>query len=176
MGDWNAKLGSTATSTAVGRFGLGERNEEGDRMVEFCEQNKLLVTNTLFKQPKRRLYTWTSPNGLRRNQIDYITVQKRWRSSVYSAKTRPGADCGTDHELLVAKIKGKLRKVKHNTPPKRYDLQNISEQYRVAVKNKFQVLITEETEPQQMWENIKTTVHQAAKEHLDKKRTIKKTP
>ena len=124
-------------------------------MVEFCEQNEQVITNTLFSQPKRRLYSWTSQNGLHRNQIDYITVQKRWRSSVTAVKTRPGADCGTDHELLVAKIKGRLRKTKRNTPPTRYDLQNISDKYRVAVKNRFQALAMEEAEPEEMWENIK---------------------
>ena len=61
MGDWNAKVGRTESSSAVGKFSLGERNEEGERMVDFCEQNELVVTNTLFDQPKRRLYIWTSP-------------------------------------------------------------------------------------------------------------------
>ncbi len=168
IGDWNAKVGKTTPGSAVGKFGLGVRNEEGERLVEFCEQNNLIIGNTLFDQPNRRLYTWTSPNGLHRNQIDYIIAPKRWRSSLKSAKTRPGADCGSDHELLVAKIKGKLRKTKHNTPPKRYDLQNISEQYRVKVSNQFQELAMEETEPEEMWDCIKSTIHQAAEEHVPK--------
>ena len=62
-------------------------------------KNALVIANTLFQQHKRRLYTWTSPDGQHRNQIDYILCSQRWRSSIQSAKTRPGADCGSDHEL-----------------------------------------------------------------------------
>ena len=88
-----------------GKFGLGIRNEEGQRLVEFCQENALVITNTLFQQHKRRLYTWTSPDGQCRNQIDYILCRQRWRSSIQSAKTRPEADCGSDHELLIAKFR-----------------------------------------------------------------------
>ena len=78
--------------------------------------------NTLFQQHKRRLYTWTSPDGQHQNQIDYILCSQRWRSSIQSAKTRPGADCGSDHELLIAKFRLKLKKVGKITRPFRYDL------------------------------------------------------
>ena len=69
----------------------------GQRLIEFCQENALVITNTLFQQHKRRLYTWTSPDGQQRNQTDYILCSQRWRSSIQSAKTRPGADCGSDH-------------------------------------------------------------------------------
>ena len=68
----------------------------------------LVVANTLFQQHRRRLYTWTSPDGQHRNQTDYTLYSQRWRSSIQSAKTRPGADCGSDHELLIAKFRLKL--------------------------------------------------------------------
>ena len=71
----------------------------------------------------RRLYTWTSPDGQHRNQIDYILYSQRWRSSIQPAKTRPGADCGSDHELLIAKFRGKLKKVGKTTRPFMYDLE-----------------------------------------------------
>ena len=74
---------------------------------------------------KRRLYTWTSPDGQHRNQIDYILCSQRWRSSIQSGKTRPGADCGSDHELLIAKFRLKLKKVGKTTRPFRYDLNQI---------------------------------------------------
>ena len=67
--------------------------------------------NNLFQQHKRRLCTWTSPDGQHWNQIDYILCSQRWRSSIHSTKTRPGADCGSDHELLIAKFRLKLKKV-----------------------------------------------------------------
>ena len=70
----------------------------------------LVIVNTHFQQHKRRLYTWTSPGGQHRNQIDYILCSKRWRSSIQSTKTRPGADCGSDHGLLITKFRLKLKK------------------------------------------------------------------
>ena len=72
IGDWNAKVGSQETPGVTGKFGLGIQNETGQRLIEFCQENALVITNTLFQQPKRRLYTWTSPDGQHRNQIDYI--------------------------------------------------------------------------------------------------------
>ena len=72
MGDWNAKVGSTTTAGITGKFGLGVRNEAGERLVDFCQNNSVLIANTFFQQPKRRLYTWTSSGGQYRNQIDYI--------------------------------------------------------------------------------------------------------
>ena len=83
------------------------------------------------KQHKRRLYTWTSPDGQHQNQIDYILSGQRWRYSIQSAKTRPGADCGSDHELLIAKFKLKLKKVEKTTRPFRYDLNQIPYDYTV---------------------------------------------
>ena len=137
MGDWNANIGDKAVEGVSGTHGLGDRNEAGERMIEFCEENQLIVTNTWYKQPRRRLYTWTTPNGLHRNQIDYIMIQKRWRSMVKSAKTMPGADCGTDHELLVAIIQVKLKKTKKPEIENRYNLCDIPERYAVEVKNRF---------------------------------------
>ena len=105
IGDWNAKVGSQETPGVTGRFGLGVWNEARKRLIEFCQENALVIANTLFQQHKRRRYTWTSPDGQHRNQIDYILCSQRWRSSIQSAKTRPGADCGSDHELFIAQFR-----------------------------------------------------------------------
>ena len=96
-GDWNAKVGSQETPGVTGKFGLGVQNEAGQRLIEFCQENALVIANTLFQQHKRRLYTWTSSDGQHRNQTDYILCSQRWRSSIQSAKTKPRADCGSDH-------------------------------------------------------------------------------
>ena len=77
IGDWNAKVGSQETPGVTGRFGLGVQNETGKANKEFCEENALVVENTLFQQHKRRLYTWTSPGGQHQNQIDYILCSQR---------------------------------------------------------------------------------------------------
>ena len=101
IGDWNAKVGSQETPGVTGKFGLGIQNEAGQRLIEFCQKNALVITNTLFQQHKRRLYTWTSPDGPHQNQIDYILCSQRWRSSIQSAKIRLGADYGSYHESLL---------------------------------------------------------------------------
>ena len=120
IGDWNAKVRSQEISGVTGKFVLGVQNEAGQRITEFCQENALVIANTLFQQHKRRLYTWTSPDGQHQNQIDNILYSQRWRSSIESAKTRPGADCGSDHELLIAKFRLKLKKVGKTTRPFRY--------------------------------------------------------
>ena len=103
--DWNAKVGSQETRGVTGKFGLGVQNEARQRLIKLCQENILVIGNTLFQQHKRKPYTWTSQDGQYQNQIDYILCSQRWRSSLQSAKTRPGADCGSDHERLVAKFK-----------------------------------------------------------------------
>ena len=113
IGYWNAKVGSQETPGVTGKFGLGVRNEAGQRLIEFCQENTLIIANTLFQQHKRRLYTWTSADGQCRNQIHYILCSQSWISSIQSAKTRPGADCGSDHELLVAKFRLKVSRENH---------------------------------------------------------------
>ena len=100
----------------------------------------MVIANTLFQQHKRRLYTWTSPDGQHQNQIDYILCSQRWRNSIQSAKTRPGADCGSDHELLITKFRLKSKKVGKTTRSFRYDLNQISYDYTVEVRNRFKGL------------------------------------
>ena len=93
----------------TGKFDLGVQNEAGQRLTEFCQENALVIANALFQQHKRRLYTWRSPDSQHRNQADYILCSQRWRSSIQSAKTKLGADCGSDHELLIAKFRLKFQ-------------------------------------------------------------------
>ena len=98
--DWNAKVGSQETSGVTGKFGLGMRNEAGQRLIEFCQENTLVITNTLFQQPKRRLYTQTSPDDQHQNQIDYFLAAKDGEA-LYSQQKQ-------DQELTVAQIMNSL--------------------------------------------------------------------
>ena len=82
IGDWNIKVGSQETPGVTGKFGLGVQNEVSERLIEFCQEKALVIANTLFQQHKRRLYTWTSPDGKHENQVDYILCSQRWRSSI----------------------------------------------------------------------------------------------
>ena len=127
--------------------------------------NALVIKNTLFQQHKRRLYTWTSPDGQYQNQIDYILCSQRWRSSVQSAKTKPGADCGSDNELLIAKFRLKLKvgelKVGKTTRPFRYDLNQIPNNYTVEVGNRFKALDLIDRVPEELWTEVRDIVQEA---------------
>ena len=124
----------------TGKFGLGLQNEAGQSVTEFCQENTLVIANTFFQQHKRGHYTWISPDGQHQNQTDYILCSQRWRTSIQSAKTRPGADCGSDYELLITKFRLKLKKVGKTTRPFRYDLNQIPYDYTVEVMNTFKGL------------------------------------
>ena len=98
IGDWNVKVGSQETPEVTGKFGLGVLNEAGQMLTEFCQENAVGIANTPFQQHKRRLYKWTSSESQYRNHIDYTLCSQRWKSSLQSAKTRLGADGGSDHD------------------------------------------------------------------------------
>ena len=139
-GYWNAKVGNQEIHGVTGKFGLEVQNEAGKRLTEFHQENALVIANTLFQQHKRRLYTWTSPDGQHWNQIDYILCSQRWRSSIQPEKTRPGADCCSDHELFIAKFRLKLKKVGKTNRPFRYELNQIPNNYTVEVRNRLKGL------------------------------------
>ena len=129
----------------------------------------MVIANIFFEQQRRRLYTWTSPDGQHRNQIDYILCSQRWRSSVQSTKTRPGADCGSDHELLIAKFRLKLKQVRKTTRPFRYDLNQIPYDYTVEVRNRFKGL-----EPDELWNEVCDIVWETGIETIPIEKKCKK--
>ena len=101
IGDWNAKVGVQETPGITGKFGLGIWNEAWQRLTEFCQENALVIANTLFQQHKRRLYTGTSPDGQHRNQI--IIFAAKDGEALYSQQKqdRELNVCDSDHELLL---------------------------------------------------------------------------
>ena len=125
MGDLNAKVGKGKDGEIVGPYGLGTRNERGDRLIEFCEEYNLSISNTQFQHHPRYLYTWKSPGDVRRNQIDYIMIKQRFKNSIINVKTLPGADINSDHCLLAAKIKLKLKVPKQSKVQAQYDLNTL---------------------------------------------------
>ena len=168
IGNWNAKVGSQETPGVRGKFGLGIRNEAGQKLVGFCQKNVLVIANTLFQQHKRRLYAWTSPDGQYRNEIDYILCSQRWTSSIQSAKTRPGADCGSDHKHLIAKFRLILKKVGNTTRPFRYDLNHISYDYIVEVPNRFKGLDLIDRVPEEVWMEVCDIVQEVVVKTISK--------
>ena len=150
--------------------------EARQRLIEFCQENALVTANTLFQQHKRRLYTWISPDGQHQNQTDYILCSQRWRSSIQSAKTRPGADCDSDHELLIAKLRLKLKKVGKITRPFRYDLNQIPYDYTVEVRNRFKGLDLTDRQPDELWTEVHDIVQKTGiKTTIPMEKKCKKT-
>ena len=97
---------------------------------------------------------WTSPDGQYLNQIDYILYRQRWRNSIESAKTRPGADCGSDHEFLIAKLRLKLKKLGKTTRLFQYDLNQIPYDYTVEVTNRVKGLDLIDRVPEELWMEV----------------------
>ena len=146
----------------TGKYGLGIQNEARQWLTEFCQENTLVTTNTLFQQHKRQLYTCISPDHhhhhQHQNQIDYILCSWRLRSSIQSVKSRPGSDCGSDHELLIAKFRLKLKKVGKTTRPFRHDLNQIPYDYSVQVMNRFKGLDLVDRVPQELGTEVRNDV------------------
>ena len=117
---------------------------------------------------ERRLYTWKSPDGQHQNQIDYIIYSQRWRSSIQSAKTRPRAECGSDHELFIAKFRLKLKKVRKTTRSFRYDLDKIP--YTVEVRNRFKGLDLIARVPDELWTEVHDIVQETDIKTIPKKK------
>ena len=137
------------------------------RKIQQSWKISLVSLYTLNIQHKRTLYTRTSPDGRHWNQIDYILC--RWRSSIQSAKIRLGANCGSDHELLIAKFRLKLKKVEKTTRPFRYDLNQT-----VEVRNRFMGLDLTDRLPDELWTEVHDTVQETGIKTIPKKKKSKK--
>src|SRR5688572_26740103 len=109
MGDFNAKVGKETilnVNGPVGKHGYGKRNTRGNMLSDFCAANGLFITNTFFKQSKpARCWTWEAPGRKTQNQIDFIITNKRGMGCVRNSRAFPSADCGSDHQLVLANIK-----------------------------------------------------------------------
>ena len=113
-------------------------------------------------------------NGQHQNQTDYILCSQRWRSSIQSAKTRPGADCGSDLELLLAKFRLILKKVGKTTRPVRYDLNQIPYDYTVEVRNRFKGLDLIDIVPDELWTEVHDIVQETGIKTIPKRKKCKK--
>ena len=114
-GDWNAKIGSDNTDwkSVMGRYGYGDRNERGERLLEFATIHSMYICNTRFEQKPQRKWTWASPDGVHKNMIDLILIQQRWKSSVINCRTFQSADICSDHSLVLCNIRLRLKRM-HN--------------------------------------------------------------
>ncbi|XP_072757730.1 uncharacterized protein [Anoplolepis gracilipes] len=170
LGDMNAKVGQTTTikdhlKQIIGPFGLGIKNKRGDRMLQFCQEQSLTIANTIFQFHNRRLYTWKSPGNRYRNQIDYIMVRSRCKSSIRNCRTYPRADCGSDHQLLVMQFKIRFKKIKHLQKKAINIPEPMREKFREEIQNKLmdgKARITSNKDPNKEWEALKDIIKEAA--------------
>ena len=163
MGDLNAKVGgdNTYSPRTMGRHGCGVQNENGERLIDFCTLNNLVIGGTLFPHRDIHKVTWCSPNGRDRNQIDHFMLSGMWRRSVQDVKVRRGADVGSDHHLVVAAVQLKLRKTgRQMNTLRRFDTDKLKDTktrstFILELKNRFQAL--QNLTDQQNTVNINTT-------------------
>ncbi|XP_071582157.1 uncharacterized protein [Temnothorax nylanderi] len=164
IGDFNAKVGKVEEAhlrSTGGTFGLGVRNERGERLIQFAVENDLAIMNTMFQHHPRRLSTWISPNKEYRNQIDYMIIKKRWKTSIRNVKAKPGADCDSDHKLLLGAFSIKLHFLKRGKK---------QEMTRIGNMEAFQQNLMDNAnwrrsdDPNKCWENIKEWIGGAVRE------------
>lgn len=185
QGDWNAKIGSDAYNNwagTVGRFAFGTTNDRGLRLLEFAKTHNLTLANTLHPHKPSRSATWHSPDGMHHNQIDYILAPQRFKSSINKAKTRtyPGADIGSDHDLVLCTIKLKLNlKRREKGLRLRFDVDKlkdpkIAEIFQAQVGGKFAALTLIDNDIDTLSNNINDVLTTTAKEVLGQKRRTTK--
>ena len=169
MGDFNAKVDKETANSACGKFGLGSQNKRGEDLIDFCISNNLVISNNFFKHHPRHLYTWKSPDRNTRNQIDYIIINQKWKS-YKNARTRPGADCNNDHQLLEVIMKVQLKKMSQPVQL-RLDYKSVPEDCQNLVSNSFAALLRceEEKTPNEFWSKGKEIILDAAKKTIPQK-------
>lgn len=161
IGDFNSIVGESSYKNVVGKFGLGTRNERGDKLVEFCETFQFWISNTWYQNHKRRLYTWKSPGDRYRNQIDFILINQRFKNSVKNSRTCPGADVRSDHNLLIAEIETRLKHVKKKKLVTKWNMDKLSgrpgEIFSKIVEENLET-IDVKSDPEEEWNVIKDTL------------------
>lgn len=178
VGDWNAKVGEQQVGEEgiVGKFGMvGERSDNGERMVSFCALNNLPIVSTMFPHKIIHRYTWTSPNGQHHNQIDHMAVRSNFKRSVQDVRAYRGADCSSDHNLVIAKTRLKLmRKGRRVEQVRRYEtsklaVPEIRKQFQLQLKNRFSCLSLEDGDGEIRHEDEGAVVHESEVEEKWKK-------
>ena len=154
MGDFNAMR----DGRAVGPFGLGQRNNRGTRLLDWCTTNRCVITNTWFQQHMKNLYTWKSPGDTCRNQIDYILINERFRNAMTRERTYPGADCDSDHILVMGKIRIHPKTFRHG---------------KMKPKMKWKVLIEDTDVKANFYQKVEEQYKQC-EEDSDKWKTLQK--
>jgi hypothetical protein len=148
MGDFNAKVGynNTRYEQTMGGHGIGQMNENGERLAELCANNKFVIGGSIFAHKRIHKATWISPDHITKNQIYHICINKKLRRSLQDVCVKRGADAASDHHLLVEQIRMKLQKVlTMKNPGVKYNVnflkdKTTKDQFNITLSNKFQIL------------------------------------
>ena len=155
-------------------------NENGHLFADFCQENELVIGGTLFRHRSTHKYTWKSPDGITRNQIDHITINRKWAASLKDVRTKRGADVGSDHILLIAKIKLSLRAKRRKVERRRLDTgrlkdEKVREDFALKIFNRFEVLMDKEVEGvDDFWMEYRDAVRETGEEVVGFRKTEKK--
>ena len=173
IGDLNAKVGqeNTGWERTMGRNGTGVQNSNGEKFVEFCQLNNLVIGGTKFLHRLAHKVTWRSPDGKYLNQIDHIAISGRWSRSMMDVRSYRGADMASDHFLVMARLKIRLKACKKRSDTVKYDIgklkeADIKEKFAVSTANRFQALADIDADIEEKWEHYKKAVHEAGREVL----------
>lgn len=170
VGDWNAVVGEGREEKAVGPYGLGSRNERGSILADFCKRKQLSIMNTWFQLPSRRRYTWKAPGDQRQYQLDYILIKHRYRNSVKNTVTYPGADVFSDHNMLVASIRLRLKRPRVAKRQAKWECRRLmNPEVRASFNNAIAVRNQEgPSNTNSQWENLKAAMKDSADKHIGK--------
>jgi flagellum-specific peptidoglycan hydrolase FlgJ len=181
MGDANAKVGSdnTGFEEVMGRHGIGEMNDNGERFASMCSFNRMVIGGTVFPHKRIHKATWVSPDGDTENQIDHFCISRKFRRSVQDVRVLRGADIGSDHHLLLAVLRLRLKRFQVSNGFKRPKYQvslsllgtgSKKEEFQISLKNKFQPLeVPEEADIETHWSRVKEAFTASCEEVLGRK-------
>ena len=179
MGDLNAKVGADNTNRELimGKHGVGVQNENGELLTEFCTFNDLVIGGTVFQHKQIHKTTWTSPDGRTVNQIDHVTIGRKWRRSLLDVRVKRGADAASDHHLVVADLKFKLKvyRDRADRPSHKYNIHSLkdktkAEVYQCELRNRFSALAHQPEESvEETWCGLRDTWKVTCIEVLGKK-------
>src|SRR3989441_747660 len=179
MEDFRGKVEDNREEDIVGPFGLGVRNDNGERVVNFGKRHNLFVTNTWFQQKRSAQHTWISPDKETKNQIDYVLVDKRFRNGIQNSSSMPGADCESDHNPVIVIMKIRLQRVRKFKRAVKWNVNN----KKTEIKNAFRTRldkqlhdekIDEEMEIGEIWNKLKEDIATVAEEICGKEQLPKK--
>jgi hypothetical protein len=183
MGDLNAKVGADNKSFEyiMGKHGLGIMNENGERFIELCSNNNLVIGGTLFPHKRIHKAIWESPDHRMQNQIDHITIQRKWRRSLLDVRAYRGADAASDHQLLVGSVQLKIAalKIKDSAARPKFNTEKInSKMVRKNMEKEIEKLIQQSQNTnegtEKKWDNIHSALLEASEEILGRRQTKKK--